>query len=88
MRTTVNIDEELLRRLRRAAARARQPLRETLAQALRAGLDRLDPQPRATGYRCTTYHMGSPQGLDMNKALQIAALLEDEETVRKLAVRK
>lgn len=88
MRTTVNIDEELLHRLRRAAARSRLPFRETLDRALRAGLERLDPRPRSAGYHCTTYSMGFPEGIDMNKALQIAALLEDEEAARKLAVRK
>jgi hypothetical protein len=88
MRTTVNMDDGLLLRLRRAAARSRLPFGEALDRALRAGLEPVDPRPRAESYRCTTLSRGYPQGIDMNKALQIAALLEDEETICELAVRK
>jgi hypothetical protein len=32
--------------------------------------------------------VGFPPALDLDKALQVAALLEDEETARKLSLRK
>ena len=70
------------------AARARLSLRETVNRALRAGLEKLDPRARKTPYRCTTYHMGFPPALNLDKALQLAAFLDDEETARELALRK
>jgi len=88
MRTTVNIDDELLHRLRRAAGRRRTPFRETLDRALRLGLDLMEPEPPRERYRARTYRMGFPPRLDLNKALQIAAALEHEETARKLELRK
>jgi hypothetical protein len=88
MRTTVNIEEELLHRLRRAASRGRTSLREALDQVLRLGLERLDPEPPRARYRGRTYHMGFPPVPNLNKALLVAATLEDEETARKLEVRK
>jgi hypothetical protein len=88
MRTTLNIDDETLQRAKRAAERSRLSLRETINRALRLGLDKLDPRSRKRVFRSTTYRMGFPPALNLDKALQLAAFLEDEETIRELNLRK
>jgi hypothetical protein len=88
MRTTINIDDHVLDRAKKVAKRSRLSVRETVNRALSLGLDRLDPRPRTEKYRCTTYRMGFPPALNLDKALQIAAFIEDEETLRKHVLRK
>lgn len=57
-------------------------------RALRVGLDAIEhPRDRAR-YVPTTYSMGHPRGFDLDKALAVAAALENEEIVRKLQLRK
>jgi hypothetical protein len=88
MRTTLNIDDDTLARARKLAKRSRLSFRETVNRALRFGLDKLDPRPSRKAYRCTTYRMGFPPTLNLDKALQLAAFLEDEESIRKLTLKK
>jgi hypothetical protein len=88
MRTTLNIDDDTLARARKVAERSRLSFRETVNRALRFGLDKLDPRPRKRTYHCTTYRMGFPPTLNLDKALQLAAFLEDEESIRKLTLKK
>ncbi len=88
MRTTLNIDDETLERLRDVAKRSRLPFKEVVGRTLRLGLDRLDPRADQPEYSTTTYSMGFPPGLNLDKALHLAAQLEDDEIVRKLQVRK
>jgi predicted transcriptional regulator len=88
MRTTINIDDDLLEKLKQEAERARMPLRVTLNRALRLGLERLSPEAARRQYQGKTFAMGFPPLADLDKALQLAALLEDEETLHKLALRK
>jgi plasmid stability protein len=88
VRTTIRIDDTLLSRLKERALREHTSLTRVLDRVLRAGLQlEQRPAPRKRPYREQTHAMGSPaSGLD--KALTLAARLEDEETVRKLALRK
>jgi hypothetical protein len=86
MRTTINIDDDVLEKLRAEAKRARVPLRAILNPILRLGLERARPQERRPRYRCKTYSMGFPPTPNLDKALQLAALLEDEETIHELAL--
>jgi hypothetical protein len=88
MRTTIDIDTHLLKRLRTEARRRGVPFKDLLTGVLRRGLDE-PPPARRTRYRCPTYSMGTPsRPYDLDKALAIAAGLEDEETTRKLMLRK
>lgn len=88
MRTTVDLDPALLKRLRIAARRRGVTVKELLAQLLERGLD----EQAATGarrarFRTPTFAMGRPYA-DLTKALDVAAELDDEETLRKLSLRK
>jgi hypothetical protein len=87
MRTTIDIEDDLLQKLKREASRARVPLREAVNRALRLGLERLHPASTPP-YRCRTFSMGFPPGSNLDKALELAALLEDEETLRKQVPRQ
>ena len=86
MRTTLTIDDELLDRLKREARRSRVPFRTALERALRLGLDRLRPPQTRKPFRQRTFHLGHPPAGLLDKALRHAAMLEDEETVRKLTL--
>jgi hypothetical protein len=85
MRTTVDIDAHLLRRLRADADRRGVSFKEALNRVLRLGLEQpdLDVGP----YVCPTFDMGAPLR-PLDKALALADALEDEELARKLALRK
>jgi hypothetical protein len=88
MRTTIDIDTHLLKRLRTEARRKGVPFKELLTGVLRRGLEDA-PAGRRTRYRCPTYSMGTPgKTYDLNKALAVAEGLEDEETARELTLRK
>jgi hypothetical protein len=88
MRTTVTISDELLDRLRREARRSRRPFKVVLNEALRLGVDRLSPPPRRRAFRQRTFRMGHPPAIALDKALQLAVRLEDDEISRKLALGK
>ena len=88
MRTTVNIDDELLEALKVKARDEELPFTQVLNRALRAGVQALDQPPaRRPRHREQTFAMGEPR-FDLDRALALAAALEDEETVRKLRLRK
>jgi hypothetical protein len=87
MRTTVRLESELLERLKARARAENISLTRMVNRAIRAGLE-VDaaarrPQRR---YRERVQAMGTPR-LSLDKALALAAALEDEEVVRELAAR-
>ena len=88
MRTTVRVDDELLERLRAQARKEKVSLTRLLNRALKAGLQAGGARRRAQpAYRERAHAMGAPR-LVLDKALALAAALEDEEVVRELTLRK
>ena len=88
MRTTIRIDDELLDRLKEQAVREKTSLTKLVNRTLRAGMQRSRaPARRRSQYREKTYSMGAPR-FALDKALALAAELEDEEVIRKMALRK
>lgn len=85
MRTTVDLDPHLLRRLRLEARALGVPFKQMLTTVVRRGLEE---RPARRRYRCPSFSMGDPHPPGFDKALTIAARLEDEEVARKLALRK
>ena len=85
MRTTVDIDQNLLDRLRDEAHAEGISFRARLNRAIRLGLD----APRGVGepYVCPTFSMGHPLR-PLDKALAVSDALGDEEVVRKLSQRR
>lgn len=89
MRTTLDIDADLLKRLRLEAHRRGVPLKHLLNMALRRGLAEPSETRRRSRYRCPTFSLGPPRpGLDLDKALALAAALEDDEVAMELERRK
>jgi hypothetical protein len=86
MRTTVDLDPGLLLRLRAEAHRRAVPLEQVIGEVILRGLD---APSHAEPYECPTFAMGQPvSGLNLDKALQLGAWLEDEETAREMELRK
>jgi hypothetical protein len=85
MRTTVDIDPHLLRRLRDEAVREGIPFKDALNRALRRGFERAHTGTEP--YECPTFEMGTPLR-PLDKALALADVLEDEEVARKLSLRE
>lgn len=87
VRTTVDIDPDVDARLRALARERGVPLRVVINDALRAGL-----HPAANSetrpYVLPSRRLGLRPGIDVDKALALAGELEDEETLRKLELRK
>jgi len=84
-RTTVTLDADVEALLKRIMRERGLSFKEAVNQALRAGLlDRTDGTPSST----PTFSMGFRPDIPFDKALQLAAELEDEELVRRLAARK
>ncbi len=86
MRTTVTLDPDVAARLQRLALERGTTFKATINATLRAGLEASGGAPRP--YREATRDLGVQPGVDLTKALRLAAELEDEETVRKLELRK
>ncbi len=59
--------------------------KQAVNQAIRAGLSPSRPSPR---FRTPTFPMGFDPSVPLDRALRLAAELEDEELVRKLTARK
>ena len=88
MRTTLTIADDLMDRLKREARRSRRAFKDVVNEALRLGVDRLSPSTRRPAFRQRTFRMGYPPGTQLDKALQLATRLEDEEFTRRLALGK
>lgn len=86
MRTTVSIDPDLAAKLRRIAQERGISFKEALNTVLRDGMGA--ERGPARPYRLRPRRLGLRPGIDLDKALRLAAELEDEETVRKLELRK
>jgi hypothetical protein len=87
MRTTLTIDDDLVRRLRTRANRAGISFKDAVAIALRHGLDAVGTSPKRA-YKTRTFSLGHPPRGDLDRALDLAESLESEEIARKLELRK
>lgn len=88
MRTTVRIDDELLERLKALAQREKVSLTRVVNRTLQAGMRAAGKQQgKRPVYRQRTYSLGAPL-VSLDKALALAAALEDDEIARKVALRK
>lgn len=86
MRTTVTLEPDLDVRLRDLARQRRISYKAAINAAIRAGLATEDDGKR--WYREKSRDLGVQPGVDLTKALQLAATLEDAATIQKLALRK
>ena len=89
MRTTVRIDDDLMMIVKEQAHREGVPVGDLLNRCIRRGLKASTHSGRnpAKAYREQVFSMGRP-AVSLTKALTVAAALEDEETLEKMARRK
>ncbi len=83
MRTTVTLDPDTDAMVRRLMRERSISFKEAVNAAIRAGATR--PARRRTS-RTPQFDMGEPR-LPLEKAVQVAAAMEDDEIIRKLAKR-
>jgi plasmid stability protein len=86
MRTTITLDPDVYAELRRLARERGQSLKEVVNAVLRRGLASGEGEPRP--YRLATRPLRLRPGIDLDKALRLAAELEDAETIRTHELRK
>jgi hypothetical protein len=87
MRTTVTLDADVEALIRKAMRDRSVTFKEALNQAIRDGL--APPKARRSRrYRLKTFRMGFRPEIRLDKALALAAALEEDEIARKLSVRK
>ncbi len=87
MRTTVTLEPDVEALLRRTMRERDLSFKEALNSAIRQGLSQRNPRP-STRTRVPTFRMGFDASYRWDKALALAASLEDDELVRKLELRK
>ncbi len=85
MRTTVTLEPDVAAALKRVARERGVSFKQALNDAIRRGLGN---DRDATAYRMPSRPMGLRPGIDIDKALSLAASDEDAETIRKLELRK
>lgn len=89
MRTTLTIEDETFRKLKRIGIRNGKSFKTVVNEALRAGIENDRIASRARPYRTNPVSMGDVVGpYDLDRALQLADRLENEEVARKLQLRK
>ena len=84
MRTTLTLDPDVADRLRALARERGLPFKQVVNTVLRRGLGDGSREP----FRIEARALGLRPGIDLDQALELAARLEDEETLRKLELRK
>ena len=87
MRTTVALDPELQAQVKKLARERGISFREALNDVLRRGLGH-GSQTTSHRYEVPARALGLRPGIDLDKALALAAELEDDEIVRRLELRK
>jgi hypothetical protein len=86
MRTTITLDPDVELLLKNALRESDMTFKEAVNQALRAGL-KGRPRKR-TRFHQRTFSLGTGQASPWDKALDMASAIEDEELIRKMALRK
>lgn len=86
MRTTVTLDPDVAAKLKETARERGISFKEALNSNVRRGLEAETTASKP--YRLQTRQLGVRPGVDLDKALELAAGLEDAEIRRKLDLRK
>ena len=85
MRTTITLDPDVADRLRALTRERGLPFKQVVNAVLRRGLgDQRAPER----FHVASRPLGLRPGIDLDHALALAARIEDEETTRKLELRK
>jgi hypothetical protein len=86
MRTTITLDPDVAASLRSLARERGITFKAAVNAVLRRGLS--DGEAAARPFRVEARPLKLRPGIDLDRALALAAQLEDDETIRKLELRK
>lgn len=86
MRTTVTLDQDVASKLQQTARERGVSFKVAINDAVRAGL--ASGAPPTKSFRVNAQPVGIRPGIDVSKALSLAAEIEDNEILRKLDLRK
>lgn len=88
MRTTLTLHDRIAKALKTLAHRSGKPFKQVVHETLKTGLAaRETPKPQP--YRLKPVSLGGVlPGVNIDKALRLAAAIEDEEIARELDLRK
>jgi len=86
MRTTITLDPDVEQMLKNALRERDVTFKEVVNDAIRAGLK--GPTGKRTRFRQRTFALGTGKTFSWDKALEMASAIEDEELIRKMALRK
>lgn len=78
MRTTITLDDDVIQKAKRTAAKSGQPFRQVVNEALRAGLDIIAKPGEATQYQTKGHKMGLRAGRSLDNIQELLAHIEGE----------
>jgi hypothetical protein len=84
MRTTITLDPEAEALVKKAMQERRQSFEEVVNEAIVSGLA---PREARSPVKLPTHRLGVPR-INLDKAVQLAGLLEDEQILRKMSMGK
>jgi mRNA-degrading endonuclease RelE of RelBE toxin-antitoxin system len=79
MRTTVNIEEDLLDMARASARKLKKPFRAILNEALRAGLEQIGDVPARRPYKTIPHDMGLQKGRSLDNVQELLSQLDGDD---------
>jgi hypothetical protein len=84
MRTTIDIDDDLISRAKKVAARTNRPLRAVIEDALRESLSRDQPGRQAVRVRLpvSSKRGGLREGVDLDNSAELLDLMEGLDAPR------
>jgi hypothetical protein len=88
MRTTLTLDDHLAKELKEVAHRSGKPFKVVVNETLRNGLSAPSAKAAPKPFKLETASLGFYPGVNIDKALQLADEMEDEEIIRKMELRK
>lgn len=79
MRTTLSLDDDVIQKAKKAAAKSGKPFRQVVNAALRAGLDIIATPAEATPYQTKAHKMGLRAGKNLDDIQELLAQIEGED---------
>jgi hypothetical protein len=79
MRTTINIDDDVIDEARAIATRLHRPFRQVVNEALRAGLEAVESTTESKPYRTSPHNMGLKQGRNLDNIQELLTQIEGED---------
>lgn len=80
MRTTLNVDDDVLDRARALAKRRNASFRSIINDALRSGLDAVDKKTTTRPHSTDAHPMGVKPGRNLDNIQELLAAVEGEES--------